>query len=116
MTTPTRTSAPRVLGRVVDAETRCAHYHGPLDVVALQFKCCEEFYPCFACHEETAGHPTERWNTADGNRHAVLCGVCRTAMRIDDYLRAEACPSCSAPFNPGCRLHRHHYFDLTETS
>ena len=46
----------RVLGRPVDEQTRCVHYRTPLDVIAIKFWCCQAYYPCHLCHEETAGH------------------------------------------------------------
>lgn len=101
---------PRVLGAAVDDQTRCAHYRGETDIVAMRFKCCGHYYPCFACHEEAAGHPAERWDASDIDRPAVLCGACRTELRIADYLGTSECPACAARFNPGCRLHHHLYF------
>lgn len=105
-------TAPRVLGRVVDHETRCAHYHGELDIIALRFVCCGEYYPCFECHAEAADHPSERWGAADRWRDAVLCGVCRHELSIETYLHVNRCPRCEARFNPGCRLHHELYFDF----
>lgn len=103
----------RVLGSVVDDQTRCAHYGGETDVIALRFRCCGDYYPCYECHEESAGHPIARWRAGDADRLAVLCGVCRTELRIDEYLGASACPACGARFNPGCSLHHDIYFDFT---
>ncbi len=108
--------APRVLGRTVDDRTRCVHYHGSTDVIALRFKCCGEYFPCFECHDESAGHPIERWVAADLLTPAVLCGMCRRELRIDEYLSlspAPECPGCGAPFNPACSLHHDHYFAFT---
>ncbi|MFP3466353.1 CHY zinc finger protein [Leifsonia sp. SIMBA_070] len=105
------TDRPRVLGPVVDDETRCIHYRSPLDVVAIRFACCGEYYPCHLCHAETAGHPATQWPRQDRDREAVLCGVCRTELTIAEYLVVDACPNCAAPFNPGCRLHTHLYFE-----
>lgn len=98
-------------GLLVDRETRCDHYAGPLDVVALQFACCGDWYPCHLCHEELADHDARQWPTASRSAEAVLCGVCGARLRIDRYLDASACPTCAAEFNPGCRLHHHLYFD-----
>ena len=103
---------PRVLGPVVDDQTRCIHYDGPLDVIAIKFACCGEYYPCHLCHEETAGHPAERWGLGERDQAAVLCGVCGSELSIHDYLSVDACPQCAAAFNPGCRLHRHLYFEV----
>ena len=98
-------------GRTVDDETRCVHWHSERDVVAIAFACCGEFYPCHSCHEETAGHPATTWPVTARDEPAILCGVCRSRTTIGDYLAAgDACGTCGATFNPGCRLHHHLYF------
>lgn len=101
---------PRVLGPVVDGQTRCVHYRTELDVVAMRFFCCGEYYPCHLCHEQTADHPAEQWPVDRRGERAVLCGVCGSELAIDEYLRVSGCPRCAAPFNPGCALHSHLYF------
>ncbi|MEN0083718.1 MAG: CHY zinc finger protein [Leifsonia sp.] len=106
------TGRPRVLGPVVDDETRCIHYRTPLDVVALKFACCGEYYPCHLCHAEAAGHPARQWPRSDRGEHAVLCGVCGHELTIAEYLEVDACPHCAAAFNPGCSLHAHLYFEV----
>lgn len=102
---------PAVRGRTVDDETRCVHWASPLDVVAIRFACCGEFYPCHACHEETAGHAASVWPRSRRDEEAILCGVCSGRLSIASYLEADACPHCGAAFNPGCRLHAHLYFE-----
>lgn len=99
-----------VLGPTVDHQTRCVHYRTELDVVAIRFRCCGEFYPCHLCHEETADHDAAVWPPEEQDTHAILCGVCGGTMSIRNYLDADSCASCRAPFNPGCRLHKHLYF------
>lgn len=106
------TGRPRVLGPVVDDETRCIHYRTPLDVVALKFACCGEYYPCNLCHAETAGHPARQWPLSDRDEYAVLCGVCGNELTIAEYLETDSCPHCAAAFNPGCSLHAHLYFEV----
>lgn len=98
-------------GLVVDDQTGCEHYRGPLDVVALQAACCGDWYPCHLCHDESAGHELRPWAKSARGAQAVLCGVCGTRLTIDAYLVATRCAQCSAGFNPGCRLHHHLYFD-----
>jgi uncharacterized CHY-type Zn-finger protein len=105
-----RPSSSKVLGRTVDEQTRCAHYHGPTDVVAIKFKCCGSYYPCFECHRESAGHPARQWPVEEWGERAILCGVCRTEHPIRTYLNVLSCPACHADFNERCRLHRHLYF------
>jgi len=107
------TARPRVLGPVIDDETRCIHYGTPPDVIAIQFACCREFYPCHRCHAETAGHPAAQWPVASRSERAVLCGVCGHLLTIADYLESDACPYCAAPFNPGCTLHTQLYFQVS---
>jgi uncharacterized CHY-type Zn-finger protein len=102
---------PRVLGPVVDDETRCIHYHSPLDIVAIRFACCGEYYPCHACHAESAGHPARQWPRAERDREAILCGACGAELTIAEYLETDSCPRCAALFNPGCRLHSPLYFE-----
>ncbi|AGW40585.1 hypothetical protein O159_03700 [Leifsonia xyli subsp. cynodontis DSM 46306] len=105
-------SRPRVLGPVVDERTRCVHYRTPLDVIAIRFACCGEYYPCHLCHAETAGHPARPWPAAERGVHAILCGVCGETLTIADYLETENCPACATPFNPGCKAHAGLYFEV----
>lgn len=100
-----------MLGSPVDDDTRCAHYRTALDVVAIRFRCCGEYYPCHQCHAESAGHPAARWPAGERDVAAVLCGVCRNELSIHEYLGVDGCPRCGAPFNPGCRLHASLYFE-----
>jgi uncharacterized CHY-type Zn-finger protein len=100
----------RVLGRPVDDQTRCVHYRTALDVVAIRFRCCQEFYPCHLCHQESAGHAAVQWPIEEYGTAAVLCGVCKAELAINEYLAVDACPRCAAPFNPGCRSHAQLYF------
>ncbi|HVX07717.1 CHY zinc finger protein [Humibacter sp.] len=101
---------PAVHGPVVDDEARCIHYRTPLDVVAIRFACCGEYYPCHRCHDETADHPSRPWPAGSDHELAVLCGVCGTELTIASYRGADACPRCAAPFNPRCALHYPLYF------
>lgn len=102
---------PIVHGPVVDDQTRCVHWHSPLDVVAIEFACCRRFHPCHRCHEATADHPARPWPADARDEPAVLCGVCRARLTIAEYLVCDdACPRCGAGFNPGCRLHHDLYF------
>ena len=101
-----------VLGPTVDEQTRCIHYRTPLDVIAIRFACCGEYYPCHLCHAETADHSARPWPASARNEHAVLCGVCGGTVSIAAYLGIEACPACAAPFNPGCKQHSELYFEV----
>lgn len=104
-----------VLGVSLDAETRCAHYHGPTDIVAIRFKCCGEYYACKDCHIELADHPIVVWPEREWDTDAIQCGHCAREWPIRAYMaQPPACPSCSAPFNPRCRNHYHFYFDIAE--
>lgn len=105
---------PAVRGAVVDEQTRCAHWHGPYDVIAIKFRCCGEFYPCASCHDEYAGHQIERWPAAEWDQQAILCGVCGELLTINAYLGVTSCPSCSATFNPDCSSHHHLYFEVDQ--
>lgn len=101
----------RVHGRTIDDQTRCVHYGTVLDVIALRFVCCGRFYPCHLCHEEAAGHPALPWPHDRRDEGVVLCGVCGAQLGVDEYRAVTACPTCDAPFNPGCHLHDALYFE-----
>lgn len=102
---------PTVYGIELDAQSRCAHYRSPLDIVAIRMKCCGAYYACILCHEELAGHPSAVWPLEDFGEPAVLCGACDSEIDVRAYLASDdRCPSCGAAFNPGCRLHHHLYF------
>ena len=98
-------------GLDLDAQTRCAHWRSPLDVVALKLACCGVYYACRDCHDALAGHAAQVWPPDAAAELAVLCGVCGGELTVAEYLACEdACPRCGAGFNPGCRRHRHLYF------
>eukprot|EP00796_Vickermania_ingenoplastis_P007881 gene7881-5507_t len=103
-----------VRGRVVDGETRCEHYHSELDIIAIKFRCCKIFYPCFQCHEEeTEGkHEPQQWAVEERDHRAILCGHCRTTHTIATYMGTDICPACSAAWNPRCAHHYHLYFKM----
>jgi uncharacterized CHY-type Zn-finger protein len=100
-----------VRGVELDAETRCRHYRGPTDIVAIKMKCCGVYYACKDCHEALAGHPIEVWPESEWEQKAILCGACGVEMSIHQYMERESrCPRCGERFNPGCRKHYHFYF------
>lgn len=110
--------APRtdtVFGVDVDAQSRCAHYRTALDIVAIMFACCREFYACHRCHEERADHDAVPWPRGERDTRALRCGECGDELSIARYLVVTACPSCAAPFNPGCALHAHLYFEMSDS-
>ncbi|MFC7456258.1 CHY zinc finger protein [Brachybacterium sp. GCM10030267] len=105
-------TVPVVHGPTADAQTRCIHYGTALDVIAIRFACCGEYYPCHLCHEETAGHASFPWPAGSRGEQAILCGVCWSELTIDEYVESSnRCPRCGAGSNPGCALHHHMYFE-----
>ncbi len=101
-----------VRGVDVGPETRCAHYGGERDVIAIRSGCCETFVPCHACHDAVADHDATPWPRNRFDEPAVLCGVCGTALTVTEYLAADhICPACGAAFNPGCAAHHDRYFE-----
>jgi uncharacterized CHY-type Zn-finger protein len=103
---------PSVYGQSLDPQTRCAHWHGELDIIALKMRCCRAYYACRDCHDELAGHEARVWPVAEWGEAAVLCGACGTELSVREYLACDSrCPSCGAGFNPGCQKHKHLYFE-----
>jgi uncharacterized CHY-type Zn-finger protein len=102
-----------IKGRTVDEYTRCIHYYSLTDIIAIKFKCCNEYYPCYNCHEEEAGHKHKVWKKNEFNAKAILCGICKNEMTINKYLASgNHCPYCNAAFNPNCSKHYHLYFEV----
>ncbi len=104
-----------VFGKSVDNQTRCVHWHSDLDIIAIKFKCCDKYYPCFSCHEEEADHKHQVWPKSDFDEKAILCGVCGNELSIKDYMESDnTCPHCQSSFNPGCSNHYHLYFETSD--
>jgi uncharacterized CHY-type Zn-finger protein len=104
---------PEVHGVNLDAQTRCLHYHGPKDIIAIRMKCCGVYYACKDCHIALADHPVEVWPESEWNREGVLCGACGAELTIRQYFDSKfRCPVCQAHFNPGCSNHYDSYFQV----
>jgi uncharacterized CHY-type Zn-finger protein len=101
----------QVIG-AMDSSTRCIHYHGPLDVIAMKFKCCKTYYCCYECHQEAADHKPALWGKTEWSEKAILCGGCRAELTIGQYRNSSyLCPLCGIAFNPKCQNHYHLYFE-----
>ena len=99
-------------GTNVDNQTRCSHYNSEVDIIAIKFKCCKQWFPCYKCHAEHTVHTPEVWSISESETLAVLCGNCRHQLTIAEYLKCESiCPQCSSAFNPRCVLHYNLYFE-----
>lgn len=102
-----------VYGKFIDGFTRCVHYHSVLDILAIKFPCCGQYYPCYSCHAECAGHEAHAWPKSRWAEKAILCGACGTEHTIASYLEDPTrCPACKARFNPRCSNHHHLYFEM----
>jgi uncharacterized CHY-type Zn-finger protein len=96
----------------VDPQTRCQHWHGATDIIAIKMKCCGVYYACRDCHDALADHPARVWPESEWEQEAILCGACGTVLTIHQYMRSGyCCPACRARFNPRCRNHFHLYFE-----
>lgn len=102
----------KVEGIKVDSSTRCEHYHSEIDIIAIKFKCCERWFPCFECHAILTNHPPQVWGKNEFEMKAILCGNCEHQLTINEYFACRSiCPNCSHQFNPGCANHYHLYFE-----
>ena len=106
-----------VKGLQVDPLTRCTHYHSERDIIAIKFKCCQTYYPCYKCHDALCDHTGIKWESGEFGEKAVLCGQCGSELTIKEYLHAHStCPYCHAQFNPGCGLHYNYYFEIVDSN
>lgn len=104
---------PKVYGSLIDTETRCRHYFTEEDIIAIKFfKCCNKYYPCYKCHNEFEKHAIKRWSEPSFNEKAILCGVCKHELTINEYMMVERCPNCQSRFNNRCKYHYHIYFEI----
>ncbi len=87
---------PEVRGLNLDHQTRCLHYHGPTDIIAIKMKCCSTYYACKDCHDALANHPLEPWPQSEGHTQAILCGACHAQLTISEYLQCDSTLSRSA--------------------
>jgi hypothetical protein len=60
------TTLPEVRGVNLDPRTRCEHYHGPTDIIAIKMKCCGVYYACKDCHDALTDHQREVWDERHG--------------------------------------------------
>jgi uncharacterized CHY-type Zn-finger protein len=103
----------KIHGIEVDEQTRCKHWHSEFDVIAIKFKCCCDWFPCFECHRECTTHRAEVWKSSEFETKAILCGVCGEPLTISEYMNCgNICPNCNANFNPGCANHYDLYFEV----
>lgn len=106
-----------VNGKLIDSETRCAHYNSPLDIIAIKMKCCIQYYACIDCHNELETHEVIIWSKNEFDTKAILCGACKAELTINEYLACDnTCPNCKSLFNPKCSNHYHYYFDMQGSS
>lgn len=104
-------STPHQLrGLPIDNASRCVHYAGPLDVIALHLVCCDAWFPCHTCHESTTDHPAIPRPVNRFDEPAARCGICKHTMTVPEYRGTVACPGCGAGFNAGCIAHASLYF------
>lgn len=110
-------SGVSIHGAWIDHNTRCKHWNLELDIIALKFKCCGKYYPCYLCHAEYNDHEPRRWLGSDLSLvPMVVCGVCYHEYTYTEYATLEySCDKCLSKFNPKCSLHMDYYVDLIGT-
>ncbi len=107
-----RPMRPEVKGVDLDPQTRCAHYHSALDIIAIRMACCGTYYACRECHDALADHEATLVPASAWEAPGVLCGACGIEISVKAYMAGDSqCPGCGAAFNPGCKTHLHLYFE-----
>ncbi|SUJ60260.1 zinc finger protein [Staphylococcus aureus] len=71
---------PIVYGSLIDTETRCLHYFTEEDIIAIKFKCCNKYYPCYKCHNEFEKHAIKRWSEPSFNEKSNLMRCMQTRI------------------------------------
>jgi uncharacterized CHY-type Zn-finger protein len=100
-----------VYGINLNQQTGCLHYHSPVDIIAVLFKCCRRYYACYLCHVALADHAVNPWEPHEYGTQAILCGRCGKELTIHQYLSCHPhCLYCGSSFNPGCQTHWNIYF------
>ncbi|KAF2113033.1 zinc finger CHY domain-containing protein [Lophiotrema nucula] len=106
---------PTVHGASVTPTTQCAHWHSPLDIIAIKHACCHKFYACITCHNTLESHEPTIWSRAERTEKTVLCGKCKEVLTVEEYLGCGSrCTRCGEGFNPGCKAHWGLYFEVGE--
>ena len=100
----------KAYGKLVDEETRCIHYHGKNDIIALQCYKCKKYYACYKCHDGIESHPFSPYPISLSDDFPILCGVCKNLLTYQEYHNHTNCPYCLSDFNPGCQNHHDYYF------
>lgn len=109
--------APVVYGLSLTRLTQCAHWHSPLDIIAVKHFCCKKFYACISCHDALETHASDVWPCTRRDEGAVLCGQCRHVLTVNEYLESGSrCTECGSAFNPGCKKHWGLYFEVGDKS
>ena len=109
----------RMYGKCIGNETRCIHWNSDLDIIAIKFACCNEYYPCYPCHiEREKDHKPKQWIKDKWNTtKTILCGKCKHQFTINEFNNCNNVYfNCNSKFNPGCRNHYHLHFNLKPNS
>ena len=80
----------QINGLLVDDQSRCQHYHSPLDIVALKCFECQKYYACYQCHDRLEAHIYRAYPCQLKQDKVLICGVCRHEMTIEEYQDVEA--------------------------
>ena len=97
-------------GLLVDAESRCVHYHTDKDIVSLQCYECRKYYACYQCHNALETHTFTPYPLSLKEDRTILCGSCKKTLTYEEYSKKSSCPYCNAAFNPACQRHHSYYF------
>jgi uncharacterized CHY-type Zn-finger protein len=73
------TPPPTVHGTNLSPTTQCAHWHSPLDIIAIKHFCCKKFYACVSCHDEGERHGSVPWPSSVWGRKGKYARIGREA-------------------------------------
>ncbi|SQA00231.1 zinc finger protein [Staphylococcus aureus] len=103
---------PKVYGSLIDTETRCRIILPKKILLQLNLNVVINTIHAISAIMSLKKHAIKRWSEPSFNEKAILCGVCKHELTINEYMMVERCPNCQSRFNNRCKYHYHIYFEI----